>query len=71
MIVTKAYTLLLKVKGVKTMDEKRCCGNCEHYSPYSNVIRNNGICKEYEAIVHYSHNICGFYCKNGGRENNG
>ncbi len=52
------------------MDEKRCCGNCEHYSPNSNIIRNNGICKEYEAIVHYSHNICGFYCKNGGRENN-
>lgn len=51
------------------MDEKRCCGNCEHYSPNSNINRNNGICEEYEALVHYSHNICGWYCKME-RENN-
>ena len=45
------------------------CGNCEHYRPNSNICPNHGICKEYEALVNYTQNACGWYCKrNGGRQ---
>ena len=51
------------------MAKNICCGDCERYSPNSNISQNHGICKEYKALVNYSHIICGWYCKrNGGRE---
>ena len=51
------------------MIENKCCANCEHYHPNSNICPNHGICKEYEALVNYTQNACGWYCKrNGGRQ---
>ena len=45
------------------MCENKCCGTCEHYSPYSNISSSNGTCKEYEALVYYYKSPCGWYCK--------
>lgn len=45
------------------MLENKCCGNCEHYRPNSNIDNRNGICKEFEALVYYNKAACGWYCK--------
>lgn len=44
------------------MCENKCCGNCEHYHPNSNIDPNRGTCKEYKALVYYYKVACGFYC---------
>ena len=48
------------------MTENKCCGNCEHYCPNSNVDTNYGVCKEFEALVYYTKSPCGWYCKKAG-----
>lgn len=37
------------------MTDKKCCENCKHYQ--------NGICKEYEALVGPNRDACGWYCR--------
>lgn len=46
--------------------ENKCCGNCEHYRPNSNIDDKNGICKEFEVLVCYTTKPCGWYCKRNG-----
>ena len=45
------------------MLENKCCGNCDHFCPNSNIDPNRGTCKEYEALVNYIQNACSWYCK--------
>lgn len=51
------------------MVENKSCGNCEHYHPNSNIDRNYGTCKEYEALVNYNRHPCNWYCKKAGDQN--
>lgn len=53
----------MKLEKIK-MIELKCCGNCIHYYPNSNIDDKNGTCKEYEMLVNYYRPSCGWYCKN-------
>lgn len=45
------------------MFENKCCGNCEHFCPNSNIDDNYGFCKELEVLVDYIENSCSWFCK--------
>lgn len=51
------------------MPENKCCGNCEHYSSNSNIIKTSGKCRECEALVYYDKEPCGWYCKKRSDDN--
>lgn len=46
--------------------EDKCCGNCGHYCPNSNIDDKHGICKEFEALVCYTTKPCNWYCRRNG-----
>ena len=53
------------------MIEFKCCGNCAKYRPNSNIDSKNGVCEEYEMLVCYYKNSCGWYCKKEYEERGG
>lgn len=48
------------------MIENKCCGNCLHFHPNSNIDDKTGVCKEYEVLVSYTRTACGWYYKKVG-----